>query len=74
MKLRKWRHKQGLTMKQLAAKLGTTLVSVSRYENSERSPIRGKMVEKIFTLTKGEVTANDLYGITPERIDKIKHI
>ena len=68
MDIRTWRKKEGLTLQQLAEKLHTTIVTLSRFETGVRRNYRAKMVEAIFILTNGEVDANDLFNITPERI------
>ncbi len=67
--LKTWREKVAkITQKKLAEDAGSTPVSISRYENHKRLTIRAKLIFKFFELSGGEVTPNDLYGITPELI------
>ena len=72
MELRVWRHLQGWTLHELAEKAETTYATISRYERRNRKTIRSKMVDKIFKLSRGDVTANDLYGHSPEVIAEMK--
>jgi transcriptional regulator with XRE-family HTH domain len=63
MKLRDWRKMKRLTLEQVGARLGTTGVSVGRYEREERMPDRDTL-RKISEVTKGDVTANDFIEAT----------
>ena len=69
--LKDWRVSAGLTQEQLAEKIGSTSVSISRYESRTRKTIRAEIVEKIFVISGGQVTANALYNQTPERAAKL---
>jgi hypothetical protein len=73
MELRAWRKKQGWTLEVLGEKLEVSWATICRYELRQRKTIRSKMVDAVFKLTKGEVTANDLYGHTPEVIEQMKN-
>ena len=56
--LRTWRRSNGLTIEQMAERLGVSVGSLSRIERGEQWPDReffGRMV----TETSGEVTPND---------------
>lgn len=70
--LREWRLKNRLKLRQVAKKLGTTIATASRIERGERNIMRKNMILKILHLTKGEVTPNDLFGVTPSLIEELK--
>lgn len=63
MKLKKWREQEGITQGALAASLGVSDVSVSRYENG-RIP-EPDVMSAIYAITNGSVCPNDFYGIAP---------
>ena len=60
MKLVNWLRGKGYTYKTFAKALGTSPRNVERWARGERLP-RWKEAEKIFILTKHEVTGQDLY-------------
>lgn len=62
MKLLDWRKQQNLTLAQVARRLDTTEVSVSRYETGQRIPGPG-MMDRIARLTGNLVLPNDFYAL-----------
>lgn len=59
-KLELWIEKSGKTQEQIAADLGVTQGSVSRWCAGEAIP-RPEMMQKIVEYTGGEVQPNDFY-------------
>lgn len=59
--LRSYRERHGLTLTQLARRVGVDPSAIHRYENGDRIP-RRDVVEKIVRATGGEVRPNDLYA------------
>lgn len=60
-KLRAWRERHNLTLEQAGERFGVSGPALGRYEKG-RLPER-KVMDKIITETKGEVTANDWFDI-----------
>ena len=60
-----WRRDQGLDYQQLAGRLMVNHETASRYCKGRRIPARDIM-RRIYTLTHGQVTANDFYGLPSE--------
>ena len=69
--LKEWRAANGLTQSDAGSLIGVSFVTISHWESKKPPTIRGSQILKILDVTKGEVTANDLYGITNEQI---KHL
>ena len=61
MKLSVWRKARGLSLADLAERIGVTSVSLSRYERDERIPAR-EIMPKIVAETDGAVQPNDFYS------------
>jgi transcriptional regulator with XRE-family HTH domain len=61
MKLRTYREENGLTLAQMAEKVGVSEVSMSRYERGDRMP-RPEVMRKIGEVTGGAVRPNDFFG------------
>lgn len=53
-----------MTQHDVAEMLGCILTTVARYETGLRMPEQ-PMMEKIFSITNGEVTPNDFYDLPP---------
>lgn len=62
MKLKTWMIKENVSREHLAKFLNTTVQAVGYYVNGQKIP-RPETMAKIAAYTKGEVTANDFYGI-----------
>ena len=62
MTLKEWRKQNGFTQDQLGGQIGVSGVTVSRYETGERIP-ENTVMQSIFSVTAGEVTPNDFYGV-----------
>ena len=62
MNLKDWLKKENLVQEKLAENFGISQVAISYYVNGQRIP-RPETMAKIVAYTKGEVTANDFYGI-----------
>jgi transcriptional regulator with XRE-family HTH domain len=56
--LRTWRREQGLTIGEMAGKLGVSVGSLSRIERDDQWPDR-EFFERMTEATSGAVTAND---------------
>lgn len=56
--LRTWRRERGLTIEQMAERLGVSVGSLSRIERGEQWPDR-EFFERMIVETAGEITAND---------------
>ena len=70
MILKDWRTKIAkLKQEELGELLGKTKVTVCRYETLERPTFPYNAARKIFEVTKGHVTPNDLYRITDKDIE-----
>lgn len=61
--LKKYLKNNNITQKDFAELLGVDKMTLWRYVQGTRIP-KPKIMQKIFELTKGEVTANDFYGVT----------
>lgn len=59
--------KNKIKVADFALKIGVTRDCVHKYIRGERKPIDDEILKNIAYITKGEVTANDFYGITPKR-------
>jgi transcriptional regulator with XRE-family HTH domain len=59
---RLWRIGKGLTLAELAARIGVTAGGLSRYERGQRMPAR-RIMSRFLQETKGEVTANDFFHL-----------
>lgn len=68
MKLRIWRGRAGLSIKELAQRLECTPTAVGRYETGERIPALQTM-RRIYDLSEGAVDANAFYDLGPARRD-----
>jgi transcriptional regulator with XRE-family HTH domain len=62
--LRNWRHKHGLSLEQVAERLGTRKQTVSRIERGDRDT-SADMCRRIAALTNYEVTPNDMILAQP---------
>lgn len=62
MKLKNWMIKENVSREHLAKFLNTTVQAIGYYVNEQKIP-RLETMAKIVAYTKGEVTANDFYGI-----------
>lgn len=60
--LRIWRKGHGITLVEMATRLGISDGSLSRIERNEQWPDR-EIIKRIVSETGGEVTANDLLGV-----------
>jgi len=58
MQLSEYRNSANVTLAEIAARVGVTEVSMSRYERGIRRP-RPEIIAKIEAVTDGHVTAND---------------
>ena len=63
MQLKDWRQAQGLTLAQLAERIGVSEVSASRYERG-RMP-RAAILQKIKNFTEGKVLPDDWLLASP---------
>lgn len=71
MKLQEYRKKENKTQQDMANDLGVFQSVIQKWESSETIP-RPESMQKIIAYTKGEVTANDFYGV--EVVDDKKNI
>jgi transcriptional regulator with XRE-family HTH domain len=74
--LRAWRHKAGLTLEQLAEKVGTTRAVVSLLENEKR-PLSSKWLRKFaeaLDTTPGRILDVDPDEVSAEVLDIWDHI
>lgn len=62
MKLKKYLEKENKTVADMSRDLNIVHSVILRWANGERTPSSENMA-KIVAYTKGEVTANDFYGI-----------
>lgn len=60
MTLDQWMKEQGLTPEKVGVEIGTTGESVRRYRSGSRMP-EPEIVERIFVVTNGAVTVQDLH-------------
>jgi len=68
MTLKEWLEKEGLSPAQFAPRIERTAEAVRRYAAGERIPDRDTM-PRIVEETRGEVTANDFFGIIASEAD-----
>ena len=66
MTLDSWLTLNGLAEAEFGKRIGRKQASVNRYRRGKRIP-DNRTMRKIFKATKGQVTANDFYGIEPEK-------
>ena len=71
MKLQEYRKKENKTQQDMANDLGVFQSVIQKWESGETIP-RPESMQKIIAYTKGEVTANDFYGV--EVVDDKKNI
>ncbi|MGJ8626276.1 MAG: hypothetical protein ACSHXB_04875 [Sulfitobacter sp.] len=71
MRLNDFLHSSGVTMTDFAEQIGTTTATVSRIADGLVVP-RRKLLERIYEVTGGQVTPNDLTGIHPPDRDAPK--
>ncbi len=72
MKLSEWIAREGKDLNSLALELGAPYYTTRRVLRHERMPDKALM-QRIVTLTAGEVTANDFYEVaTPAKPAKRK--
>lgn len=64
MQLVDYRNKLGLTQAQFGDLAGLSQAAVARYESGKRQPQRDELA-RIYSVTNGEVTANDFAGHVP---------
>lgn len=62
MKLQEYRKKENKTQQDIANDLGVFQSVIQKWESGETIP-RPESMQKIIAYTKGEVTANDFYGV-----------
>lgn len=62
MKLGEWLEKENISRELMAKVINKTVQAVGYYVNGIKIP-RPETMAKIVAYTKGEVTANDFYGI-----------
>ena len=72
MQLREWRIKEGLTLSELADRIGSVVSTVVRYEKGTRLPERDTM-KSIYIVTRGEVRPDDFYGVPAWEAELIRH-
>lgn len=63
MQIAEWMKEDGLTFRQVAARLGIDLRSAQRYRYGHRIPDRERM-RKLIAASEGRVTPNDIYGLS----------
>lgn len=61
-KLKKYLKNNNITQKKFAELIGVDKMTLWRYVQGSRIP-KPKIMQKIFELTNGQVTANDFYGV-----------
>ena len=64
-KLKAWRRRKGLSVYAVAEMLGVTPSAVSNWETGIRHPKRA-IWKRIVEVTEGEITVDDLAGISPK--------
>lgn len=69
MKLKKFLDKENISIQQMATDLDLPYEYIRRYANENKVP-RSETMAKIVAYTKGEVTANDFYGIEENGIEE----
>jgi transcriptional regulator with XRE-family HTH domain len=71
-KLKAWRIANNYSQKQMAEILDISEVTFIRYENFIKKSLNLKLVEKILIVTQGEITPNDLMGLSEKTIKYYK--
>lgn len=71
MKLSEYLSENNLTQADFARVVGESPQNIERYVNGKRKPSDETVMQRIADATKGEVTANDFYGITTANGHKI---
>ena len=66
MKLQEYRKKENKTQQDIANDLGVFQSVIQKWESGETIP-RPESMQKIIAYTKGEVTANDFYGVNNDK-------
>ena len=66
MKLKNFLDKKSISIQQMATDLELPYEYIRRYVNENKIP-RPETMAKIVAYTKGEVTANDFYGIEEKK-------
>lgn len=69
MKLKNFLDKESISIQQMANDLELPYEYIRRYVNENKIP-RPETMAKIVAYTKGEVTANDFYGIEENGIEE----
>lgn len=69
MKLKNFLDKKSISIQQMATDLELPYEYIRRYVNENKIP-RPETMAKIVAYTKGEVTANDFYGIEENGIEE----
>lgn len=67
MKLKNFLDKKSISIQQMATDLELPYEYIRRYANENKIP-RPETMAKIVAYTKGEVTANDFYGIEEKEV------
>lgn len=67
MKLKNFLDKESISIQQMANDLELPYEYIRRYVNENKIP-RPETMAKIVAYTKGEVTANDFYGIEEKEV------
>ena len=68
-KLRAWRLKKGLSVYEVAKKVGVTPSAISNWESGIRHPHR-RFWKKLITLTNGEITIDDFFTAETEESEE----
>jgi DNA-binding transcriptional regulator YdaS (Cro superfamily) len=63
MKLSTYLSEYGISQRAFAKEIGESPQNIGRYVNGERIKIDPDTMMKIYKATKGQVTANDFYGL-----------
>jgi transcriptional regulator with XRE-family HTH domain len=71
-KLKAWRIANNYSQKQMAEILEIAEVTYIRYENFLKKSLNLKLVDKILTITQGDITPNDLMGLSEKTLNNYK--
>ena len=71
-RLKAWRLSRGLTQAQMADFLGVAEFTYIRYENFAKKTLSIEMLEKILHATSGDITPNDLIGLSKDELKTLK--
>jgi transcriptional regulator with XRE-family HTH domain len=69
--LRSYREKAGISLDELATRVGTSKASLSRIETRDQVPSLG-LVKKIIGVSDGALSANDFVGDTEREPDEAR--